>query len=290
MKIKSCIIVFFSTVLLNTSHAQDIVNFYRDINISDSLFYNNELDSACFQYQKAIVSADFVHTRVLRRVLKVSIEADNKPLIKKCEALIKSQEKYPNNKSVLVAEIDSLLKLDKKVRSNKYGKASQYYKKHIGDTTLHQTAKFIKAEKLYKEWLTIDSTNITRVLELIEEHGFLGEQELGSLYANKFQVLLIHFDRDVDNKILSPILLKALHENKITPFTYTSIFDRHLYNTSKTQKYWTWMIVDEDPKLSEDKIKEVLALRESIGMFGTEYEVLYNGGTWNLNNLSGTTY
>ena len=290
MKIKSSIIIFLSTVLLTTVHAQDIVDFYRNIHIGDSLYENNELEKACFQYEKTIEEVDFVHTRVLRKIMKVSKEAKHKTLGKKCKTKIKSQKKCPRENKVLAEEIDSLLKIDQKVRSKKYWKASQCYREQIEDTLKHRTNKFLKSEKLYKEWLTIDSTNISRAIELIEEHGFLGEQELGSLYANKFQVLLIHFDTDTGSNILSPILLKALNENKITPFVYTSIIDRHLYNTNKTQKYWTWMIVDEDPKLSEDQIKEVLTLRKSIGMFGTEYEVFYNRRIYNLNNLSRTAY
>lgn len=290
MKLTPILILFFLTVLLPKGHAQKIVNFYRSINIADSLYFSNNLEKACFQYANTIKEVDFVYSRVLKKILKVSKEAKHRTLSKECRFRIRAQKKFlPENKA-LMAEIDNLLKLDQKVRSNKFWKASQYYRKHLEDARVNQTKKFIKSKKLYKNWLAIDSSNITKVLELIAIHGYLGEQELGSIYANKFQVLLIHFDTDTNSKILSPILKKALHENKITPFTYTSIIDRHLYNTNKTQKFWTWMIVDEDPNLSEDQIKKVLALRESIGMFGTEYKIFQYKGIWNLNNLSKTTY
>ena len=128
------------------------------------------------------------------------------------------------------------------------------------------------------------------MLNIIEQHGYLGEEDLGWNNHYKVKAILLHFDRDTNSLILEPILKNALTNNKITPFTYTHIVDRHLYNTSKTQRYWTWFLIDADPKLSQKEIERILKLREEIGLWGTEYSTSNYKGTWMLNNLSRSCY
>lgn len=119
------------------------------------------------------------------------------------------------------------------------------------------------------------------MIHLISIHGFLGEEVLGAK-SYKAKLLLLHFDRDSLNRVLEPILDAALNKRKLLPLDYAQIIDRHIYNYTRLQEYWTW------PCTSESKFNfsdlEVMEKRESIGFYGLRVGQEYRPGMWFLIN------
>jgi len=125
---------------------------------------------------------------------------------------------------------------------------------------------------------------------MIEEHGFLDESKVGFQNYLKVEIMMLHFDRDTTNVLLQPILDEALTNGQITPLKYAMILDRHLENSDEVQKFWTWFFIDSDPQFSKEEKKEIIKLRESIGLYGTELVVNEYKGTYTINNLSHSQY
>ena len=286
--------ILFLVILLSSFSldlvSQNITDFYYQLHRADLLVESGKLDSACILYDNACKNVTFIQSRILKKIIKVAKSSNNDDLVQYYKRKLKSQKDCPPQNVHILKEIDQLFELDQKVRSNKYWKAITYYNNHLNDTTLNHSTKFLKSKELRDYAVSVDSINILRMLNIIEQHGYLGEEDLGWNNHYKVKAILLHFDRDTNSLILEPILKNALTNNKITPFTYTHIVDRHLYNTSKTQRYWTWFLIDADPKLSQKEIERILKLREEIGLWGTEYSTSNYKGTWMLNNLSRSCY
>ena len=97
--------------------------------------------------------------------------------------------------------------------------------------------------------------------------------------------MLLHFDADTNNSILKPTLTRALNEGKIGPIYYAQILDRHLSGDFTEQIYWAWP--DSDRKkyaFTEDDIPQIIKLRESIGIYGSELKQESKGNYWILRN------
>jgi len=281
------IIIIFTTLVLNhlgiSQDLKSVSDYYYQLYQGKQLLENGKPDSACIVFENAFKKVDYIQSYTIKRtVLKAAIESKNKNLVKKYRKVIKDKKKCPPKNMHILKIVDSLSKLDQKVRSNKIFKARQYYVKNVNDTLINTSKKFIKSKALYDNHVSIDSSNIICMLQLIDKYGYVGEQMLGYKNNYKARSILLHFDTDTNNTTLGPIFLDALKKNIITPITYAQTLDRHLYNTSGTQKYWMWFMIDEDPHLTSVDIKNIIRLRERIGLWGSQYKVTEYKGTYML--------
>lgn len=157
-------------------------------------------------------------------------------------------------------QIDSLYKLDQKIRKTKYSKA-----KVILANSNYTREKHNKAKVLVDEWNRIDLGNIRCLLGLIKKHGFPSKKRVGQKSYNHAMILLVHFDRDTNNKILLPILDNALANKEIEPTYYAWITDRHYALFGGPQNYYS-----HDPcaflKLPMADRNRVLINRQKIGL------------------------
>lgn len=284
------LIAFLLLNIASVAHAQSIPEFYHEIYKADLLYEKGEYNNALLKYEEAFTQVDYVHSRILDKVLKVSKVAGDKKRIKKYRTQIKSQEKCRPEYEELLTKIDSILVLDQSARGGNIDKFVLYYLQNVDNEPVHNTSEFLKAKQIYDTSHRIDSMNIIATLKLIDQYGFISEKMIGQYNFVNFRTILLHFDSDKNNKVLKPILDEALENNQITPFGYTHIIDRHLENNGGDQIYWTWFLVDEEPKFSEKEKMDIIKRRERIGLYGTEIQSWKGKDGWMLNNISRTAY
>jgi hypothetical protein len=277
------------------SNAQEInntVNFYHQLYQADLQAKNGNLDSAILICEQSFEKVNYVHSFLLRKVLMFAKQNGDKTRIKSYREQIKKHKTCPENNLEILAKIDSVLKWDQKYVGSKYGKATIYCEKCISNSECDTTAKkFLKSKELMDKRTGILSSNMSFLLNLIEEHGYISEEMIGNKNHYNFHVQLFHFDSDTNNRILGPILRQALLENRITPFFYAITIDRHLYSTTGKQKYWTSPFGTNNPNLTEQEVQEVLRLRERIGIFGSNFKFnQLSNKEWSVINTYGSYY
>lgn len=277
--------LFFS---LN-SHSQDLQNirdFYHQIYQADLQVKNGYPDSAMLAYENTFKQVEFVNSPLLYKALKLAKITKDKTKIKYYKKQIKVQKRCPKENKEILSKVDSVLRLDQKYIGSKYGRARVYCENCIEDSLCDITSKkYLKSEKLKYIQEKIFSSNIDFLIKLMDEHGYISEQMIGSKNQYRFHVQLFHFDNDTNNRILGPILMKALIQNRIRPLTYAITMDRHLFATTGRQKYWTSPFDTNNPNLSEEEISEVLILREELGIYGSEFKFIQlSNGDWRVIN------
>ena len=122
-------------------------------------------------------------------------------------------------------------------------------------------------------------------MKLIDKYGYLGEELIGK-HSFEVHIMLLHFDSDTNNRILLPILNKALEDGLIIPNEYALILDRHSFFQNNNQKYWMWPCSSKIKKLpfSESDLPKIKKNRQSIGVYGSEFWQEKKSSYWVLNN------
>lgn len=281
--LKSRILFLLVLTICGTIKAQDYQHFYLQINSANTLAQKGQIDSAITIYENAFKKVDYVHTRILTKVLKLAKLNKDQVRIDKYNNQIETQLKGKNPK--LIAVIDSLVDEDQRIRDNKHSRAANYWFKCLHNEQCNtESKKFLKAEKLRNDFQSTDSLNIDYLLRLFERYGFIGEELVGDRYFGVI-VLLTHFDADNENKVLKPIFIKARKEGKILPLNSAQIMDRHSYNYDHTQTYWTWAWSSREKfGFSDSDIDRIKELREGIWIYGSELSQETKRGFWVVRN------
>lgn len=283
-RVLKTLVIIISISSTAKAQKQDYSLFYKRIQTGDSLFKNDLIDSAMLVYKEALADYKIVHSRILERASYISKKAKNKELKKECDNRIKSL-KIGTNKDIQ-EQIEALIKKDQEVRTGSNARLTRwYYENCIKNNCDSLSTKAIKGKKAYEYWQDVDSTNINILIDLFNQHGFLGESILGSKYYPYIFGLLLHFDSDSNNLILEPYLNEALNQGKLLPKHYAYIIDRHLWVNHENQKYWTWPLASKSkPQITEEDIKIALKNREDIYLFGTKLYLEQKGNFWIIRN------
>lgn len=113
----------------------------------------------------------------------------------------------------------------------------------------------------------IDSLNIHQLLSLIDEKGYPNPKIVGHTAAGDAFILLLHFDSDIGNKILKPIIDKAYNDGFIAPSQYAWIIDRRRnWGPEKLDPHYYQLPTHKYFDLSKEEIAEIDNRRDSIGL------------------------
>lgn len=264
---------------------QDYNSIYYEIYQGDLQYKQGNYPEALSRYEAASERMSFVPSPTLRKFLRVAKKGKDRPLQKKYESLIQKQKACPAEYAHVGAKIDSLFREDQRVRI-KNAKLNRYYWKNIENKSVMNSPKFLKAKEAHKDCHITDSLNIQILLAMFEEHGFLDESKIGYDKYSKVEIILLHFDNDTSNVVLQPIFDKALANGQIRPYIYGHILGRHLHSCKLRPRLYAYGALHSDPKLSEEDIDEIIKLRESIGMYGTELIVSGKRGYWRVRGFN----
>lgn len=273
MKVLISIIVL--NVFISHTYSQDVTVFYKSMHKADSLFKIGQVDSAINLYKKSFSTVDYVHTSFLKKLSDcLAINGSNEE-VKYYQGLIEEQLNGTNPH--LIEVVDSLFEEDQQIRRKlKYDRAFRCFRKRSEKCKDHK-----RHQKLITEFVSTDKSTVNHLVYLISAHGFLGEEVLG-VNSYKAKIILLHYDSDTLNKVLEPILDTALNRGELLPLDYARIIDRHLYNYTRLQKYWTWPCTSESKFHFSELV--VLKKREEIGIYGLSVSQEYRNGVWFLIN------
>lgn len=141
----------------------------------------------------------------------------------------------------------------------------QQYKKEI--ETIFQADQAIRNNPTNENMQKTDSLNIDKLLSLIEEKGYPSSKKVGNKAASNAFIVLLHFDSDVGNKILKPIIEKAYHQGMLSPENYAWIIDRRRnWGPKKLDPYYFQLPSGKYFELTEEEISEIDDRRYSIGL------------------------
>lgn len=249
------------------SQAQnDYINYHLDIYKARKFNYENKLDSALILYQRAFSLVDYIHIDNLEKAQKFASKLKNDSF----EIFVSSKiDSYFLTDSTINLEyknlIDSLYYEDQKVRNGIHSNAQKTLYNSKKKNSKISAQQILEAENLMKEWHIIDSINVNLLLGLIKKHGFPSEKLVKKeSYHNAF-IILLHYDTDLENKILKPIIDEALIRGDINPEDYAWIIDRRLsWGQGKNQYYYFMPMGTET--LTSKGISMINERRKKIGL------------------------
>lgn len=258
------LIVFLNSIFsCNVFSKENYTEYYRLIHIANKQKKAKNYDSAYSNYMVAFGKVKYIHKKNLESAIEVSKKIGKDSVVKALRHQLVQSEKNINKNYVY--QIEKLFDADQMVRSKKYRKAQSFYLKCLRDTLCEKhTAKFNAAKLRCEKWRAIDSSNIHQLIKLINENGFPSEKMVGLKASENAFILMLHFDYDIENKILGMYLNSALSTGEISPRNYAQIIDRRLLNQKKNSLYF--VIPFGYDNLTKEQREEVDLRRVAIGL------------------------
>jgi len=113
----------------------------------------------------------------------------------------------------------------------------------------------------------VDSVNITRLLSLIERKGFPNPKIVGHSAAGRAFIIMLHFDSDIGNKKLKPIMDQAYEDGLMAPSQYAWIIDRRRnWGPEKLDPYYYQLPTEKYFEMTEEQTALIDKRRDSIGL------------------------
>jgi hypothetical protein len=208
---------------------------YAYYKIATACAENNLCELAAFYFEKSLQNGkEYAKSQ--------SAISKGKCFAKIDEVLNKEAEIHRQNFNFRYkALIDSLFVVDQKIRSD-----SSYDMKSI---------------------IMIDSLNMYTLLHYIEKFGYPSEKLVGDKSAFDAYIMLLHMDRDKNNKILLPIIHKAYNEGYLDPIGFAWIIDRRrAWGDENLEPYYYHIPSKKYDSLNNEQINEINRRRDSIGL------------------------
>jgi hypothetical protein len=128
----------------------------------------------------------------------------------------------------------------------------------------------------------IDSANLVVVKEILDSHGWPGQEEVGTEGALAVFLVIQHSDLNTQIQYL-PLMRKAVKDNLASPGNLATLEDRILVKQGKPQKYGTQLTVDSagntifypiEHEIDVNKRREQLGL-EPIEFYAKRFGIEY---------------
>lgn len=119
----------------------------------------------------------------------------------------------------------------------------------------------------YDEMKIIDSIHMFTLLKQIGEFGYPGEKLIGQSSAFAAFIMLLHMDRDRNNKVFKPILDEAYNAGDLWPSGYAWIVDRRrAWGEESLEPYYYHMPSKNYASFNKEQVDEINRRRDSIGL------------------------
>lgn len=113
----------------------------------------------------------------------------------------------------------------------------------------------------------IDSINIQKLMHLIDVKGYPSSKLVGHKSAANAFIVLLHYDSDIGNKKLEPILENAYNSGYISPENYAWIIDRRRsWGPDNLDPYYFQIPGKKYFELTKNEIDVIDQRRDSIGL------------------------
>lgn len=133
--------------------------------------------------------------------------------------------------------------------------------------SMFQADQKARTESDYEAMKIIDSVNMITLLKQIKKYGYPGEKLIGHESAFNAFIMVLHLDRDKNNKIFKPILDKAYNDGQLWPLEYAWIVDRRrAWGDDELEPYYYHMPSKVYDNFNLEQINEINRRRDSIGL------------------------
>lgn len=118
-----------------------------------------------------------------------------------------------------------------------------------------------------KDFSASDSSNMALLLRYIKEKGYPSAELIGSESADHAFIVMLHFDDDIGNQIMGPIIDQAYDQGYISPQNYAWMVDRRRnWGPDELEPYYYQIPTKGLFELSDEERDTIEERRYSIGM------------------------
>lgn len=273
MKIQLTVLYLLSTVLLFCQNDLkikiDYPTYYRTFNKISDLLEQGEFEKVVTKFDSIVVLVKRVPSAHYFKMARISAEQNHCELTKKY--LLKSLqngEEYGKgirkHKTITGCEsiVNELLLQEKTIHDAHF---NYIYKAKIDSMLIEDQA--VRGNGKFERMGQVDSMNMEMLLRLIEIYGYPSENIIGNKSAFNAYIMLLHMDRDLENKVFGPILNKAYNDGYLWPSGYAWIIDRRRKGGKKTvEPYFYHMPSPNYNSFSEEHKLVIDNRRDSIGL------------------------
>lgn len=193
-------------------------------------------DSAFVQLEKIAKNGNYYNLNHMLADTDLSILHGDKKWDEVVAQVKKNKEKKEENlNKPLVAMLDTVMMTDQKPRmqideiEKKYGRDSKEMREHWALIQKH------------------DSINLIKVTSILDKHGWLGADVIGTEGNQALFLVIQHADLETQQKYL-PMMQAAVKNGKASPSSLALLEDRIALRTGKKQIYGSQIGMDEEGK------------------------------------------
>jgi len=263
--------VILSLVILSCQNEEQITypEYYRNFNKISEYLNSGQIEIAIAKFDSLSAKIPHVPSSHLFKMSRICSENNLCDLSAKyLKKSIKNGKEYGKGigqyKTIdqCSKEIESVLKMESEIHKQKF---NFYYKAQID--SMFQADQKARNESDYETLKVVDSLNMLTLMNQIEKYGYPGEKSIGHESAFNAFIMLLHMDRDKQNKIFKPILDEAYNSGQLWPRGYAWIVDRRrAWGDEELEPYYYHMPSKKYDNFNMEQINEVNRRRDSIGL------------------------
>lgn len=248
----------------------DYPTYYRNMNTINDLLELGEFEKARYKFDSIVVLVKHVPSAHYFKMARISAERNNCELTRKyLLAAFKNGEEYGKgirkHKVIIgcTTIVNELIAKEKEIHDKyfNYDYKAQIIAMHEEDQSVRTSNEFKTKGKV------IDSLNMEKMLSLIDKYGYPSEKLIGIRSAFDAFIILLHMDRDTNNKIFGPILNEAYSDGYLWPNGYAWIVDRRRnWGINRLEPYYYHMPSPNYDTFSVEQKKLINIRRDSIGL------------------------
>lgn len=269
--IKKCIYAILSVVILSCQTDTEIAypEYYRNFNKINEYLNSGDIEIAITKFDSLSAKIPHVPSSHFFKIARICSENNLCDLSAKyLKKSLQNGQEYGMGigtyKTIELCskEIETVLKMEAQIHKQNF---NMKYKSQI-DSMFNADQK-ARTESDYETMKVVDSMNMLTLLNQIEEYGYPGEKLIGHESAFNAFIMLLHMDRDKQNKVFKPILDEAYNNGQLWPRGYAWIVDRRrAWGDEKLEPYYYHMPSKKYDSFNREQINEVNRRRDSIGL------------------------
>lgn len=272
MKISIKLTCFVLSILFTSCHQEENLNYpeyYRNFNEVLEYLKSGKINYAIVKFDSICTKVPHIPSSHLFTMAKRCAEQDLCELSSRyLEKSLESGKEYGKGIGVYKtidnckSEINKVLEKESKIHAKQF---NYKYKREID--SMFQIEQKAREEIDFDSVRIIDSMNMIKILDQIEEFGYPSEKIIGHESAFNAFIILLHMDRDKNNKVFKPILEKAYNEGHLSPRSYAWIVDRRrVLGNDKLEPYYYHLSSKKFESFNHIQLNEVNRRRDSIGL------------------------
>jgi len=251
--------------LINISYPE----FYRGYNKVILMIDNDQLDAAIRSFDSLSSGVPHIPSSTLFRMARACAEEGQCDLAAEYlkRSLINGKE-YGKGmgtyKTIVPCPEETAVVLEEE--ANIHAQYFNYRYKTMIDS-MYKADQHARSNESFEVAMAVDSLNMFKLLELIEQYGYPGEKTIGHDSAFNAFIMLLHMDRDKNNKVFRPILEKAYNDGYLWPSGLAWIVDRRRsWSEDRLEPYYYHMPSRIYDQFSKAQKEEINRRRDSIGL------------------------